>query len=339
MSKSSSSPQTANAAQLVAVALNVEGGAAPEWVELIPAGHDVIGRDGRAWINPDPAAVVLASRAGGQPLPLDWEHATEVRAPKGEEAPAAAWIEELEVRENGSIWGRADWTPRGAAQVAGREYRFLSPVFAFDAATRAIKRLVSAALTNTPNLVLTALNREEGADITRELKETSLTLAQRLAAALGLSADTGDDAIVAAVTEARAANRPATPDLTNFAPRADLDAALNRAQTAETERDALRKEKTDAAIETAINGALDAGKIVPASAETYRAMCREDGGLERFTALVATLPVIAGAAESRAQNKVEKADGKSSLTDEERAVCRALGQSEDDFLKAKAAAQ
>ena len=333
MSKPSSSPQPQQPAALVAVALNVEGGQAPEWVELIPAGVRVEGRDGRNWLNDQPDAVIAAT-ADRLPLPIDWEHATEVRAPKGEEAPAAAWIEEVQVRDGGAIWGRATWTPRGQDQVVNREYRFLSPGFDFDRTTGRIVRLVHAGLTNTPNFVLTALNREERPDITRE-KETPLDLATRLREALGLAAEATDDAIVAAVTTARAVNRPV--DLTVYAPRAELETATNRANAVTAERDALLQEKTDGEIESAISGALDAGKIVPASADHYRALCRTEGGLTQFNTLVATLPVIAGAADSRALNKVETATGKSALTDEERAVCRATGRSEDDFAKLKAA--
>lgn len=334
MKTPSATPQSqtdAIATGVQAIALNTEG-KAPDWIELIPAGYEVKGRDGRAWINPDPQAVVIATAAQVQPLPLDYEHATEVRAPKGEEAPAAGWIEETEVREGGAIWGRVDWTLRGRAAVESREYRFVSPVFTHEKLTGVIRRLVTAALTNTPNLLLTALNRQgdEGTgELHREPTETPLTLATHLAAALGLAANSTDDVIIAAVTEARAANRGG-PDLTNYAPRADLDAAMNRADAAEAQLAARNTADRDRDIEATLQGAMDAGKVIPASADTYRAMCREEGGLERFKALVPTLPVIAGAAESRAVNKVEQTDG-SALTEEERAVCRALGQDEATF--------
>lgn len=331
MSKPSATPQTKQATAQLVVALNVESGAAPEWVELIPAGEKVQGRDGREWLNDRPADVVVTT-ADRLPLVLDWEHATEEKAPKGEEAPAAAWIEEVEAREGGAIWGRVVWNERARNQVSGKEYRFLSPVFDFDRNTRRIARLISAGLTNTPNLYLTALNREGATDITRE-KETPLDLATRLREALGLAADATDDAIVAAVNTARAANR--SVDLTQFAPRADLETAVNRANTVTAERDALLKEKTDAEIETAINGAMAEGKIAPASADHYRALCRREGGLADFQALAATLSPLAGAATSRAAAKVETSADKSQLTDEERAVCRAMGQSEADFLAAK----
>ncbi|MCG2663365.1 phage protease [Brevundimonas sp.] len=314
------------------IALN-EAGTAPDWIELIPAGFDVQGRDGRAWINPDPEGVVAATTARSLPLPLDWEHATETRAPQGLDAPAAGWIEEVAIREGGSIWGRVDWTLRGRTMVEAKEYRFVSPVFAFDKVTGVIRRLISAALTNTPNLLLTALNRhsgDEGTDqLNREPPENPLSIATQLAAVLGLAATASDAEIVSAVTEAKAANRSA--DLSSFAPRADLDAAINRANAAETklkEREAADHAK---AIDAAIASAQDAGKIIPASVDDYRAMCSAEGGLERFNNLVKTMPVIAGAAESRASNKAESANTGSDLTDEERAVCRALGQDEATF--------
>lgn len=320
------------ATSIQSIALN-EAGTAPEWIELIPAGFDVQGRDGRAWINPDPQGVVTATAADTHPLPLDWEHSTENRAPQGLDAPAAGWIEETAVREGGAIWGRVDWTLRGRTMVEAREYRFISPVFAYDKVTGVIRRLVSAALTNTPNLLLTALNRhsgDEGTDqLNREPPENPLSIATQLAAVLGLAANAAEADIVAAVTEAKASNR--TVDLSSYAPRAELTAAVNRADQAEASLKAIREADHAKAIETAISAAQDAGKIIPDSAEDYRAMCRAEGGLERFNALVAKLPVIVGAAESRASNKAESANTGSDLTDEERAVCRALGQDEATF--------
>lgn len=342
MKRPSSSPSDAAAAKgatiatpVQQIALNAEG-TAPEWIELIPAGFDVRGRDGRAWINPDPQAVVEATAADTHPLPLDWEHATETRAPQGLDAPAAGWIEETAVREGGSIWGRVDWTLRGRQMVEGKEYRFVSPVFAYDKVTGVIRRLVNAALTNTPNLLLTALNRQSddgGEDqLHREPPEQTLSIATRLATVLGLASNATEDDIVTAVTEARAANRSGSVDLSSYAPRADLDAAVNRAETAEASLKTIREADHAKAINTAIRAAQDAGKIIPASEQQYRDMCAKEGGLELFEKLVPTLPVIAGAADSRAANKAEDTDASASaLSDEERAVCRALGQDETTF--------
>ena len=100
-----------------------EGGGAPEWVEVLPAGPDIEGRDGRKWHLEDPEGVAATSLDGMRDIPIDWEHASDIKAPRGEEAPAAGWITQLEVR-NGALWGRVEWTERGAAQVASREYRY-----------------------------------------------------------------------------------------------------------------------------------------------------------------------------------------------------------------------
>ncbi|MBU4380019.1 MAG: phage protease, partial [Proteobacteria bacterium] len=190
------------------VALNVElPNGAPEWVELIPAGPNVQGVDGRSWYSgPEQVRAVLAAFADrGLPYPIDWEHSTEYRAPKGEEAPAAAWIVELADRQ-GALWGRVEWTPRARQQVENREYRYLSPVFAYTKTDRKIQALLSAGLTNTPNLRLTALNRNQA----RNMEDDDMKKA--LCRLLGLPETATDQDIEAAVAElkgdtGRAANR------------------------------------------------------------------------------------------------------------------------------------
>lgn len=136
-------------------ALAAESGA-PEWVQLMPAGPAVTGRDGRAWTIPDPTA--LASRSH-VPFAFDWEHAQDLRAPSGEPAPAAGWVEELEVR-GGAIWARVDWTERAKTAIAAREYRFVSPAFTFSPASGEVAQIMGAALVNRPNFDMAALNRE-----------------------------------------------------------------------------------------------------------------------------------------------------------------------------------
>ncbi|MCP4695406.1 MAG: peptidase, partial [Gammaproteobacteria bacterium] len=102
----------------------------PEWLKLLPAG-DVAGRDGRQWKNSQPDAVISAFKRNGIPLPFDFGHSTELKAPKGEKAPAAGWINELENR-NGEIWGKADWNSSGLAALKNKEYKFCSPAFLHD---------------------------------------------------------------------------------------------------------------------------------------------------------------------------------------------------------------
>jgi len=133
------------------------GSQAPEWVELIPAG-EVIGRDGRRWLNNNPFAVVQAFIAGNMDLPVDLEHATELKGSQGEPAPAVGWVKELKVMD-GAVWGRVAWNQTGVQLIATRQYRYLSPVILYQKDTGAIAGLTSVALTNRPNLNLRALNR------------------------------------------------------------------------------------------------------------------------------------------------------------------------------------
>lgn len=129
----------------------------PAWVQLLPIGPNITGFDGRSWRLPDPQAVVAAFQTRNNHLVVDWEHSSEHRAPQGLDAPAAGWIDALENR-NGAIWGHVEWTPKAAAQIAGKEYRFLSPVFAYRKDDNTIQTLLSVGLTNQPNLNMTALN-------------------------------------------------------------------------------------------------------------------------------------------------------------------------------------
>ena len=290
--------------------------AAPPHVELIPAGPVVTGRDGRSWtFTPADANTVVAEFAArNAALPIDWEHASQHRAPVGEEAPAAAWIESLEVRD-GALWGAVNWTERGGAQVASREYRYLSPVFDFDPATGRIARLVSAGLTNLPNLHLQALNQEHS-------MSRSTVLVAAITGALGLAADATDDAVATAINQlqkdrdsAQALNTEKTPSLERYVPRADYDALQTRATNAEqalkTKADADHK----AAVDSAVGEALKAGKITPATEGYHRASCTDAEGLERFRAFVGAAPVIGGESgldgkkvESTAMNAEQIAD-------------------------------
>ena len=142
----------------------------PDWIELIPAGSVIVGVDGRQWLNDTPDRIVSAFAAGIKPMVVDYENASEHRAPQGLDAPAAGWIDRLEIR-GGAIWGHVEWTAQARQRIQAREYRFISPVFTFEKASSRIAALQSAALTNQPNLNLTALNSSNGDLITARCRQ------------------------------------------------------------------------------------------------------------------------------------------------------------------------
>jgi phage I-like protein len=140
-------------------------GKLPEWIPLVPAGDAdglVKALDGRKFYNKDPQAVVDAFNKSPLDLPVDLEHSTEIKAPNGEPAPAYVWVDTMEVRGSGEIWGHVkEWTPKGGELVRNKEYRYISPAFLFEKATKIITDIVSAALTNRPALDMPAIARQK----------------------------------------------------------------------------------------------------------------------------------------------------------------------------------
>ncbi|SDI83639.1 Mu-like prophage I protein [Pseudomonas flavescens] len=303
-------------------------GQAPDWVELIPAGPVVRGRDGRQWLFDEPAQNLVVSSFTGRAidLPIDWEHSTQLKAPKGEEAPAGAWIKQLEIRD-GALWGRVDWNARAALQVANREYRFLSPVFDYDPDTTRIALLVSAGITNKPNFLLTALNHEN------QTPEAPMPLSVALAAVLGLTVDDSEDQAIAAITKLKATAQAANSEHSNierYMPRADYDAVLLRATNAEQALVSTKKAEREKTVDAEIEAALKAGKITPATTDYHRAACQEEGGLERFRSFVAAAPVVGDPSDlvERKPNKTATA-----LNSEQQAMCVQLGVDPVEFAK------
>lgn len=300
--------------------------AAPSSILLVPAPDAngwITGFDGRKWRMSDPAAVAARFQ---KDLPIDINHATELKAPKGEESPAAGWITGLRVTDQG-IEAAVEWTPEGAEKVRNREYRFISPVFTYDKASRDIFQVTSGGLVNDPNLPL-ALNARQSHD-----EDTSMTLLERLIKALNLKSDASEDVVVAAVESqasdlVSARNAAETPSLDKFVPRADYNTVLGRATNAE----AALADRDKADLEKAVNAVLDKAqadkKITPANREFYKAVCMRDGGLKEFEQFVASAPVVTSTPDL--SGEPGKGNG---LSPEQKDMCARLGVSEDEYAK------
>jgi len=315
----------------------------PERVQLIPAGA-VVGRDGRSWVLDDPQQVVNRFIEQGADLPVDIEHSTELRAPKGEPAPAAGWVHQLEVID-GAIWGAVNWNETGRGLVGGKQYRYLSPVILYSPGDGSIKGLTSVALTNRPNLHLPALNFSEPentgsvpfgsgpANNKGGMTPEEQPMLKAVLAALGLSEDVTEATAVNAVKELNtklATAMNAQPSLEKFVPRADYDQAMTRATNAEQGLATIQKEKLDSEIETAINAALAAGKITPATVDYHRAQCRQEGGLERFAAFVAAAPAIG---DPSGLDGKELPGAASAMNAEQARIAEMFGNTAEDLAK------
>jgi phage I-like protein len=295
--------------------------AAPEWLELVPAGR-IQGRDGRAWLNDQPAQVLAHNHALNRDVVIDIEHASELRAPRGEEAPAAGWITELQIRD-GAIWGRADWTARGRALILNREYRYYSPAFLYDSEGR-VRGIASVGLTNKHNLDLPALNHQT--------TEDSMSVAAAIRQALGLKDDANEADVVLAIGNMKTAlNSAQQPSLEKFVPRAEFDALQQKHDTLQTALNTQQTTQREAEITALVDGAIAEGKVTPPTRDFYLATCRQEGGIEQFKAFIAKAPQIT-AATNLDQRK--PGDGEQlALNAEQAQIAAMFGNSAEDIQK------
>jgi phage I-like protein len=325
-------------------------GQAPEWVHLIPAGA-FAGRDGRGpYVLKDAEAVVAASIRQGLDAVIDYDHQTDLSAVKdvGGTAPAAGWITALEARADG-IWGRVEWTGKGAAAVAAREYRYISPVF-LHTRKGEVKAVLRAGLTNNPNLHLTALAAQE-TKLQSEGDDMEELLAE-LAAALGLPEDSDRASVVSGVTALTTSANASTSAIALMAQAAGVEAAPDPTETATAVQAAFTAAKASgnpdpnkfAPIEVVtslqsqvktlmderatgvVDQAIKSGKVPPANrdwAVSYHA--KDPQGFAKFLEGQPAI-LMPGA---KPGSKVETGDGV--LDADDMAVCSAMGLTPEEF--------
>jgi len=324
------------------LSLNVESGALPSSLELIPAGILILGRDGRKWKNSNPKKVAFNSMARLSRLVIDENHATDLSAPKGGASPAMGWITNLHAAENGSIHADVEWTKRGSEAVLNKEYSFISPVFLHDSKGE-ITTVLRAALTNSPNLQLPALNSEQQKNTTEEVMDK-----KALCEALGLPETASDDEVLAAVKAAQGkalnAAGQGTPlaqtdttkvDLAAYAPRADLNAMEARAVSAEKQITALNAAQLKKDAEAVVDAAVKARKIAPASRDEYLALCSAStGDLERMKNIFSKSPEIIST-ETLSPEGMPPAKEGLALNAESTALAKAMGYTTEGYQKAK----
>lgn len=331
----------ARADQVIAIAseLKAEGDGAPDWIELMPAGKDIMPADGRdGWKNPGADKVIAAASL---PFVIDYDHATDRSVEQGASSRAAGWIEKLENRD-GAVWGKVEWTEPGRKAVAAREYRFISPVFTYTKTGRVIGTLLRAALVNNPALPqLTALNSNQ--------KETALDELKKIAAALGLPETATLEEVLAKITAvtgngqaltsaqkrlgdiATAAGLTATADKLSDSEVVAICTKLKAPGTGDKTVDDLNKEvaRLSALVngqtaEQAVDKAIAAGKVTPAQRDwAVGYASRDAAGFKEF---VNKAPAILADGQ-----RAPKQGAEGELDAEDKALCAKLGIKEEDF--------
>lgn len=335
-------------------------------VQVTPAGH-FLPRDGRpldvpSWyIDGELAAGVIArANALATPLVIDYEHQTLEAEKNGQPAPAAAWLKDLEWREGEGLFATIELTDRAAAYVRGREYRYFSPVFAYDPQGR-VTALLMGALVNNPGLdgmrpvELLAAARARFATPTRE-EPAMEELLRALREILGLPADANQEQTLAAcraLNERQAALRSAvgaqasddlvavctalrtradsagTPDPAKFVPVATV-------QELQGQLASLSAQVAGREVEELVASGLADGRILPPMEGWARDLGKKDlAALKSYLGSAQPIAALKGT-QTAGQPPAGDAADPNGLSADELAVCRAQGLDPVAFAKTKA---
>lgn len=340
----------ASAPFLAALSVSLAAGKAPTEIRLLPWGRfragDGSGRPAgvpAGWLLDDSiaGALVGAARARASDYAIDYEHQTLHAEKNGQPAPAAGWFKELEARPDDGLYAvGVRWTERAAAMIAAGEYRYLSPVFAYDAAGR-VRALGPAALTNNPGLDgLTDLSRAAlSAYFPEELPM------KELLKALGLAETATEAEALAALASAKSAHQGElaalkaaahAPDPAKYVEVATLTAVQGELSAARTELATIKAAQHAAEVDGVVAEALAAGKLTPATEGWAKSLGKSD--LVALKAFIEAAPVVIKPGDTQTGGK--KPDGKAGegtqLTAEQVALCARLGISHEDFAAAAA---
>ncbi|MGQ9687284.1 MAG: phage protease [Desulfobaccales bacterium] len=326
----------------------------PKWLRLLPMGQVNL-VDGRPPFEVDPeslAELVQAFDARGTDLVIDYEH----QSLKGGQAPAAGWIKDLEVREDG-LWAQVEWTGQAEEYIRRREYRYFSPVLRLDPETRRPRELMNVALTNTPAIrgltplvakwggegqttaSLSGLMEKPGGDFHLDADGETAALLAELKARLGVQGETpGTDLLRKMVEFFRelSGNLGLPPEANLSQLRGGLEALKageEQMGSLQTELAALKTQLKEENALRKVEEAMMAGKISPAQKDWALSYCRRDP--ESFKIYVDKAPrvVPVGVRLNLGEERGRKHQG---LTPEELAVCRAMNLAPEAYLQAKA---
>jgi len=311
-------------------------------IQLFPAGV-FRARDGRphgveGWcLDADAARRLVALATERQtPFVIDYEHQTLYAETSGNPAPAAAWFNTLEWREGDGLYAvDVEWTERAAALITGDEYRYLSPVFKFDPNSGVVTELLMAAVTNNP--AIDGIADVAAARYLHQPHEETKPVDKELLELLGLGEDATPEQVRAAVqalmdkaakteTDMAALRSQANnPDPEKYVPKAAFD-ELNTRVTA------LSTQLTTGEVDKLVGEGLEDGRLMPSLESWARDLGKKDiAALRSFLGSAQPIAALTG----QQTNGKTPPEGDDQLTEEELAVCRHMGQTPEEFLKAK----
>lgn len=281
------------------------------------------------WLMSAEIAAALISRleSSGKPILYDYEHNS-----MWGDSRAAGWIVKLVYVTGRGLFGRVEWTPDAAEEIAKKVYRYSSPLFMFDPTTGAVTELLSVALTNNP-----ALGDLGAVDLVRRAALAALpigALANQFLTAGGIPGtnqpgDTMNPEQLAALTAERDGLKSTVVALT-----AERDGLQTQVASLTSERDKLVALQAAAALAAEqaehaelLTAALTDGRLVPA--QKAWAEKQTLAGLTEFLTATSPLP-IAGLQSERPDGV-----GGHGLTADELAMCSKMNVTPEQFIAAK----
>ena len=338
--------KTAAATQAIALAACVtelSAGTVPTEIQLTPAGT-FRARDGRpaglpGWkIDANIASKVIArNRAKVDALVVDYEHQTLKSETNGQPAPAAGWMKgaKIEWRESG-LWATdIEWTDAAKAAIAAREYRYISPVIAYDPKTGEVLDVLMAAVTNFAAIDgMAGLAYVAAARFNLTTTEDT-TMLEALRKLLGLADTAGEQEVTDAITALKAkadtadttiaALKAQTPDPAKFV-------GIEVVQQLQTQVAALTAQVNRNELEAVVTAALADGRILPAMETWARELGKKDlAALKAYVNAAQPIAALKGTQTGGANPADKGGDGQ--LDAAAIAVCKQLGISADDYKK------
>lgn len=250
--------------QLVQLKADAINDKSRQWVHILTSGA-IKARDGRTFILSRPEQVIDKTRewAKSADVPVDYEHQTQLAKANGQPAPAAGWIKDFAIRENG-IWALVEWTERATAMIQAKEYRYVSPTIVTDKNNGEILFISSVALVNVPALKLTALAKADLSAIDEQERNM-----EAICEALGLPDDADEQTIITAVQDLRKRLEILEQQKDNPADPKSLAAVTVALETLNTERLTAKQEY----IKNKVDNAIREGVIVPAMRDWAEELC------------------------------------------------------------------
>ena len=309
---------------------------ATQWVHLLPSGT-AVGFDGRGPYKLDVAQIMAAWARRTGDLPIDYEHQSIGAMDKTGAIPAAGWIKDLSAQQDG-IWGLVHWTPAAQQLLAGKEYRYISPVFD-HLADGTVVMLRGAGLTHTPNLALTAVASQLTTKKGQLMDEQAEYMLRRLRDMLTLPTLSTPDEIFAELEKLKGMVTTQTaamsalqaqvdsPDPAKFVPIAMFTAL-------QSQLSATSQKAAEDAVTTAVQSAIAAGKIPPNESSKTWATNYAQRDPQGFSYYVATAPALVTPVGAPPVVTAAQSQAKT-LSETEMAAAKAMGLTDEAFAKLK----